>query len=214
MRFERRAAWFLVAAGGLAAVAALFAPSGHWHGLDAGATGASAFVICVILSVWLFATRSDQIFPEHMSITERRTWVGVVFLAIVLASFAREMLMLSGLGEIPEHIHDLFAHRFLERYFSLAIAWGVIAHLVGQREGGVEVDERDLRLRHRADRAGDWAFTLIVIGGIIVLASVPRALLGWWLAPIVLANVLIGLLIAKSLVEHVVLACSYRSSLA
>ena len=75
----------------------------------------------------------------------------------------------------------------------------------------MEADERDLRLRHRADRAGDWALTLIVINGIIVLASVPRELLSWWLAPIVLANVLIGLLIAKSLVEHVVLTLSYRS---
>ncbi len=96
----------------------------------------------------------------------------------------------------------------------LAIAWGVLAHLIGRRDGGIETDERDLQLRHRADRAGDWAFTLIVIGGIVVLASVPRELLGWWLAPIVLANVLIGLLITKSLVEHVVLAFSYRAKLA
>ena len=214
MRSERQLAWFLFAVGALAACAALFAPGGQWHGLDLGAVGAGAFALCVILSIWLFATRGDEIFPERMSIAERRAWVGLVFLAFVLASFTREMLLLSGLRDIPEHIHDLFAHRFMERYVLLAIAWGVIAHLIGRRHGGIEVDERDLRLRHRADRAGDWAFTLIVIAGIVVLASVPRELLSWWLAPIVLANVFIGLLIAKSLVEHVVLAWSYRATLA
>lgn len=214
MHPAQRLAWVLVTAGVLAAAAALFGPSAPWLGMDLGAIGAGAFALCVILSIWLFATRSNEIFPEHTSIAERRAWVGLVFLAIVLASFTRGMLMLSAHGDIPEHIHDLFAHRFMERYLMLAIAWGVIAHLVGRRHGGIEADERDLRLRHRADRAGDWAFTLIAIGGIVVLASVPRELLSWWLAPIVLANVLIGLLIAKSLVEHVVLAFSYRANLA
>ena len=68
-----------------------------------------------------------------------------------------------------------------------------------------------LRLRHRADRAGDWAFTLIVITGICVLALIQAPLHAWWLSPMVLANLLIGLLIAKSLVEHVALAFAYRA---
>jgi hypothetical protein len=214
MRSARRLAWVTVAVGSVAAAAALFAPDGRWYGVDLGAAGAGAFALCVLLSIWLFAARSDQIFPDDMSIVERRAWVGLVFLGMFLASLAREMVMLSGASDVPEHIRDLFTHRFIERYIVLAIAWGVVAHLIGRRDGGIEADERDLRLRHRADRAGDWAFTLLVLGGIVVLASVPGELLSWWLAPIVLANVLIGLLIAKSLVEHVVLAISYRSSVA
>lgn len=212
MRSARRLAWVLLATGGPAASVALLGP--RWHGMDLGATGAAVFVVCAILSIGLFATRSHEVFPEHMSIAERRTWVGLVFLTLVLAGFAREMLVLSGHGNFPEHVHDLFAPAFMERYVVLAIAWGVIAHLVERGDGGLEGDERDLHLRHRADRAGDWAFTLIVIAGILVLAWVPRELLSWWLAPRVLANVLIGLLITKSLVEHAVLACSYRSSFA
>jgi hypothetical protein len=93
----------------------------------------------------------------------------------------------------------------------LIVAWSVISHLIGRRSGGVETDERDLRARHRANRVGDWAFTLIVIGCITVLASVSASSLEWLLAPIVLANVLIGLLIVKSFVEHVALAYTYRA---
>jgi hypothetical protein len=83
--------------------------------------------------------------------------------------------------------------------------------LISRAAGGIEADERDLRVRHRADRVGDWAFTLIVIAGIAVLASIPASSLEWWLAPIVLANVLVGLLIVKSFVEHVALAYTYRA---
>lgn len=201
----------LLIVGAVAAIASLFGPARPWGGVDIGAIGASMFVLTLIAAIWLFAVRGDRVFPEHTSLSERRAWVGLVFLAIILLAFAREIYGLSGSAVIPERIDDLFARRFLERYVLLAIVWGVISYLIGRRDGGVEADERDLRMRHRADRAGDLALSLIVISGIVVLASVPRELLSWWLAPIVLANVLLGLLIAKSLVEHVVLALSYRS---
>jgi hypothetical protein len=211
MQSTGRLALILMLVGGVAAFAALFGPARPWGGLDFGAIGASVFTLTIIAAVWLFAVHGERVFPEHTSIAERRGWVGLVFLAFILLAFAREMYVLSGSAVIPERIDDLFARRFLERYVLLAIAWGVISHLIGRGDGGVEEDERDLRVRHRADRAGDWALSLIVIMGIIVLALVPRELLTWWLAPIVLANVLLGLLIAKSLVEHVVLTLSYRS---
>lgn len=204
-------AWMLLGVGVLAAIAALFGPAEPWGGVNIGATGGAVFVFTMGGTIWLFASAGERVFPEHMSVAERRAWVGLVFLAIVLGAFTREMWSLSGHSAIPERIEDLFAHHFIERYLLIAIAWGVVAHLIGRREGGVEADERDLRLRHRADRAGDWALTLIVIAGIVVLALVPRALLSWWLAPIVLANALVGMLIAKSLVEHLVLAHAYRS---
>lgn len=146
-----------------------------------------------------------------MSVSERRAWVGLAFMAIILTSYFHEMWVLSERGDLPDGIRDLFANRFLQKLLVPFIAWAVIAYLIGSRAGGVESDERDLRLRHRADRAGDWAFTLIVIAGICVLASIPAPLLAWWLSPIVLANLLIGLLIAKSLVEHVALAFAYRT---
>ena len=201
----------LVAAGLLAGGLALFGPSERWGGVDLGATGASAFVLCLVAAIWLFTAKGQEVFPEHMSLTERRAWVGLVFLVVILATFTSEMLALFGHAAIPESIHDLFAQRFIQRYVLLVIAWAVISHLIGRRAGGIEVDERDLQLRHRAGRAADWALTLIVIAGIVVLALVPRQQISWWLAPIVLANLLIGLLIVKSLVEHVALVMAYRS---
>jgi hypothetical protein len=205
-------AWMLLGIGVVAAIAAVFGPAEPWGGVDIGAAGAAVFMLTLGAAIWLFASASDRIFPEHMSIAERRAWVGLVFLTLVLAGFMREMWMLSGHAQIPEHLDELFPRRFIERYPFIVIVWGVIAHLVGRRDGGVEADERDLRLRHRADRAGDWALTLIVVGSIVVLASVPQASLSWWLAPVVLANVLFGFLIAKAMVEHLVLAHAYRSA--
>ncbi len=194
----------------VASVAALYGPSEPWAGIDVGAVGASVFVLTLVAGVWLFARRGDQAFPEHMSVAERRAWVGLLFIGIILASYLRQLWVLSGEAEVPQYIDGLFAHQFVQRLFALILAWSLISYLVGRGAGGVEADERDVRLRHRADRAGDWALTLIVIAGICVLASVPAAQLAWWLAPIVLANLLIGLLIAKALVEHVALALVYR----
>jgi hypothetical protein len=210
MRSAQRLAWVLLVIGILAAIAALFGPSERWAGIDIGTVGAAVFMLAAGGAIWLFATRADQAFPEDVSIAERRAWVGLIFIAIILASFFRQLWVLSGDAEVPQYLSGLFAHHFVQRLFGLIIAWSVISYLIGRDARGVETDERDLRLRHRADRAGDWAFTLIVIAGICVLASVPAARLGWWLSPIVLANLLIGLLIAKALVEHVALAIAYR----
>ncbi len=206
-----RLTWILVAAGLLAGGLALFGPGERWGGVDLGATGANAFVLCLVAAIWLFTTKSQDVFPEHMSLTERRAWVGLVFLVVILATFTSEMLALSGHAVIPESIHDLFAQRFIQRYVLLVIAWAVISHLIGRRAGGIEEDERDLQVRHRAGRAADLALSLIVIAAIVVLASVPRQQMSWWLAPILLANLLIGLLTAKSLAEHVALAIAYRA---
>jgi hypothetical protein len=202
----------LLAVGVLAALAALFAPAEPWRGIDLGATGGAVFMLVLVASIALFAVRGESVFPEDMSVAERRAWVGLVFISIVLLSFARHLWAMNTHGGAPQRPDDLFARHFIERLVPLMVAWSVISHLIGRRAGGIEIDERDLRLRHRADRVSDWAFTLIVIAGIIVLAFVPAEFLAWWLAPIALANLLIGLLIARSLLEHAVLAFSYRST--
>jgi len=207
----RRQAWVIAVVGGVGALAAILGPSDRWGGVDLGATGAALCVLALVAFIALCATRGDQVFPEHMSVAERRAWVGLAFITLILAKFMRQLWVLSGSAVVPEYIHGLFAHQFVQSLFTLIIGWAVISHLIGRAAGGLEADERDLRLRHRADRAGDWAFTLIVIAGICVLASVPAPMLAWWLSPIVLANLLIGLLIAKSLVEHVALALAYRA---
>lgn len=201
----------LLSAGVLAALAALFGPAETWRGMDVGAIGGALFMLVLIASVAMFAVRGEAVFPEEMSVTERRAWVGLAFTTLVLLSFARHLWAMAAHDVAPQRPDGLFARHFIERLIPLIIAWSLISHLIGRRAGGVEIDERDLRLRHRADRVSDWAFTLIVVACILVLAWVPAEFLEWWLAPIVLANLFTGLLIARSLLAHLVLAFSYRS---
>jgi hypothetical protein len=209
MRSAGHRALILLISGVLAVLAVLFAPADLW-GVDLGAVGGSLFMLTLGLAIWLFAVRGDAVFPVEMSVAERRTWLGLAFLALVLLSYARHFWAMTTLAAPPERADDLFARGFIERLMPLIIGWSVISHLIGRRAGGIEIDERDLRLGHQADRVSDWAFTLIVVACIGVLAFVPAQWLKWWLAPIVLANLLIGLLIARSLVEHLVLAFAYR----
>jgi hypothetical protein len=193
------------------ALATFFGPSERWGGVDIGATGPAVFLLGAGALIWLLSSRADGVFPDHMSLAERRAWVGLSFIVVIVASFARQIWVLSLHAVVPEYLYGLFAHQFVHQLLVLIIIWAVISHVIGRGMGAVEADERDLRLQHRADRVGDLAFTLIVIACILVLALVPAPRLAWWLSPIVLANLLIGLLIAKSLVDHVALALAYRA---
>jgi hypothetical protein len=208
---SRRHAILLLLIGILSAIAALFAPDGRWLGVDPGAVGSAVFVLCAGAGIALFAMRGDEVFPEGMSIAERRAWIGVIFLAVILAGLAKQLWVLSLHAASPDRIDQLFSHHFVQRWIVLTIFWAVLSHLIGRSAGGVVMDERDLRLRHRADRGGDFALVVIVILAVCLLAALPRSVLEWWLEPIVLANVLIGLLMAKVFIEHLVLMYSYRA---
>jgi hypothetical protein len=210
LRSPKRLAQVLLVMGVVAAIACLFGPESPWGGVDVGATGASSLMVALVGAIWLFSTRGAAVFPEEMSIAERRAWIGLLFIGIVLLCFGTHLWTLWAHEIAPATFRDFIGRQFIHRIVVLIIVWSVILHLIGRAAGGVEADERDLRLRHHARRVGDWAFTLIVIACISVLASVPMLHLEWWLAPIVLANVLIGLLIVKSFVEHVTLTFTYR----
>lgn len=205
----QRIGWVLLAISFLAAVATLVGPAERVLGVDLGATGAAMFVLSVAGGMWLLAKRGDEVFPEHMSITERRAWISVGFLIIILANFALGMMALADHGQPPERIGDLQA-RFPARLGLLFGAWLFCLSLIGDEDDPFETDERDLQHQHRADRAANLTLNLVVIGAVVVLISVPRDALSLWLSPIVLANLLIGVLIFRALVEHVVLAASYR----
>ena len=78
----------------------------------------------------------------------------------------------------------------------------------GNRET-VGLDERDLRIQHAADRAGSGLMALLIVALIAALATQPE-LLAPWLRPLIVANALIGLLIAKTLTENVYTVVRYR----
>jgi hypothetical protein len=81
--------------------------------------------------------------------------------------------------------------------------------ICGREPGAIQSDERDLRLRRDADRTGDWALTILIAWCVGFLIAQPAERLAWWLAPMIAANVLVGILIVKALVEHLYLVARY-----
>jgi hypothetical protein len=200
--------WFL---GTVFAIGALFAPAGPWTGLDLGATSAALFLLVLAGVIRIFSVRANDVFPDELSAGERDAWVSLAFLSLILLTFLRHFWTLS-LQEDPRGIRDLLPDSFPRQLVVLVAAWWWISHLVVRAAGGVEKDERDLRVQDRAYRVSDWAFTSIVILSIVVLVIVPAQQVEWWLAPMILGNLLIGLLIARSLLEHVAVAWMYRAA--
>jgi hypothetical protein len=212
MGSARRQASVLLAIGVLAGLATLFGPGERVGGVDLGATGATVFMLTLIAAIVVFALRAHEVFPEDASVTEQRAWIGALFIGFVLLDYLRFMWTVWQLPAPPPTLDAVYALPFLRRLFVLIIVWEVLSYLIGRRAGEVQTDERDLRLKNVAGRAGDWSMTLLIVCCVCLLALIPAPLLTWWLSPIVLANVLIGLMIARSLVEHVVLTIAYLAA--
>ena len=194
----------------LGATASLFGPQERWWGVDIGSTGAAVFGIALWTGAWLFARYPDSIFSADWSVAERRAWAGLVFVLLVFLNFLRFMTAIAQLEVTPVSLAELPSRHFLWNLLVLLIAWAVIAKtLRGTQTELVEVDERDRRFQYEADRAGDWTFTLVVIVSVVLLAALNAERLSWWLAPLIAANSLIGLLIVRSLVEYVFLVARY-----
>lgn len=205
----RRQATVLLTISVAAGLATLFGPDEPIGGVNVGATGASLFMLSLIAALVLFARRSGEVFPDDASVAEQRAWIGALFIGFVLLDYLRFMWMVWQLPEPPSTPMVVPASHFLRRLFVLISVWAVISHLIGRQAGVIQTDERDLRLQNVSARAGDLVLTLIIVGCVCLLGLTPAALLEWWLAPLVLANLLIGLLIARALVEHVVLTFAY-----
>ena len=194
----------------VSAIAALFGPDEQWWGMDIGATGAAVFGLTLWTGALLFARYPDSIFSPDWSIAERRAWAGLIFVLLLFLNYLRFMAAIAQLDRPPMSMGELPSRHFVWNLFVLLIAWAVVAKtLRGTQTEVVEIDERDRRFQYQADRAGDWTLTLVVIACVVSLAAVPAARLTWWLVPLIAANSLIGLLIARSLVEYVFLVARY-----
>jgi hypothetical protein len=205
-----RLAWTLLVIALVGAVAGLFGLGERVWGVDLGATGTTVFGFTLWIGAWLFARHPDAVFPPEWSIAERRAWAGLLFLTLVFVNFVRFMVSIAHLDSPPVSIAELPSQHFMWNLFVLLIAWAVVANAIrGPKTDLVELDERDSALQRSADRAGDWAFTFVVIAVVLLLAFVPAERLAWWLMPLIAANLLIGLLIGRSFVEHAFLVARY-----
>ena len=201
----RRVGWGLAGMGGLAAIATLAGPADRLLGIDLGATGSVVFWLSAAAGAWLLAKRSDEIFADDMSVTERRAWISAGFLMLIVANFVLGMIAIAE-HPVPHRISDI-SFRFPLRVGFLLAAWLTCISVIGDED---DADERDTQLQHRAGRIADGVFFSMVLLAVFVLLGAPVGSLSWWLAPLVLAHVIIGVLLVRALVEHVVLALSYR----
>ena len=205
-----RLAWVLLLVALAGAVASLIGPQERWWGIDIGSTGAAVFGFTLWVGAWVFARQPDRIFSAEWALAERRSWVGLVFLSLIVANFARFLWALGQGAEPPELLREMPGRHLMWNLFVLLISWSVVSHTIrGGEPDVVERDERDLRFQHAANRVGDFALSAIVIACVILLATLPVEKLAWWLAPLVAANALIGLLLIKSLAEYAYLVSRY-----
>jgi len=205
-----RLAWGLLVLALVGAVVWLFGPHERVWGVDLGATGTAVFGFTLWTGAWLFSRYPDAIFPAEWSIAERRAWAGLLFLALILVNFLGFLVTLANLDLPPVSIAELPSRHFMWNLFVLMIAWAVVAKaLRGPQTDLVELDERDLRMQRSADRGGDWVLTFVVVAVALLLAYVPATLLAWWLSPLIAAQALIGLLIARAFVKNACLVACY-----
>lgn len=200
----------LVAFTVLCLLASLLAPGGGWQGVDVGAIGQVLYTFGLAILAWQAGWNPDSVFPLESSVAERRGWIAVFLGALVLISFLHFLWHVAQLEVVPESPRGFMSRQLGWNLSVLLIAWIVVSRALGTREqGAVGLDERDLRIRHAATRFGDLALTVTVAAGVVVLASTPAERLEWWLMPLIAAQLLIGVLVAKALAENLWLVASY-----
>jgi hypothetical protein len=193
----------------VACMANLFGPAERWWVVDIGATGATVFYLSLVGLLVLMALKGSEAFPDAWSLAERRAWVGMGFTALIVVATGKFLWFFSHLEVVPTRLYEVPARNLIGFIIVMGIAWGIAARVLGRGSGPVEHDERDLRLRFQADRAGDWALSLTVIASVVLLATAGASSLAWWLQPLVLANVLIAVLTVKLFIERAALVVLY-----
>jgi uncharacterized membrane protein len=181
-----------------------------WLGMDIGPVGSAVLYAALWLFVVHLSKHSEAAFPADASLAERQAWVATAFVSLIYFHWLTFMTMLPDLGAAADAISNPASRRFGIQVGMLIFAWIVVAGVVrsGNREA-VELDERDLRVRHAASRAGSGILAVSIIGLICALMMLPESM-SRWLRPLIVANALVGLLIAKTLTENVYAVLRYR----
>jgi hypothetical protein len=205
----QRRSWLLLALAAIGAAGMFLGPDG-WLGIDIGPVGSAILYGALGLFAIHLSKHADQAFPADASLAERQAWVATGFVSLIYFHWLGFMRMLPELGAAADEISNPASRRFAIHLGMLIVAWIVVAAVVrsGNREA-VELDERDLRVQNAAGRAGSALLAVIIIGLIGALATQPEWM-SRWLRPMIVANALVGLLIAKTLTENVYAVLRYR----
>jgi hypothetical protein len=208
IRIQRRVQALLALAA--LGAAGMFLGGEGWHGIDPGPVGAAlSYAALWLLVVWL-ARHPGEVFPEEWSLAERQAWVALVFVALISFHMINLLAALPALGDAADRLRNSATRPLWINLGLLIVGWIVVAAIVRrQGVGGVQLDERDLRIAHRASRFADGSMVLLIISLVVALVALPEHS-RTWLRPMIAANVLIALLIARALVENVYTVLRYR----
>ncbi len=202
--------WFVVLVLALAAAGLFLGPNG-WR-IDFGLIGGAPLYVALGLFIVYLSRHSKGVFPAEASLAERQGWVGFVFVTLIALHFLNFMAALPALGDQADLLSNTASRKFGGNLVLLIIVWTVTSRaLRAQNPDGVELDERDLRIHHGAQRLGSGFMVVLIVGVVVLLAMFPDVLRPW-LKPVIVGNALLGLLIASQLAEHVSLLLRYRRS--
>jgi len=207
-RIQRRVqALLAVAALG---AAGMFLGGEGWLGIDFGPVGAAVLYAALWVFVVHLAKYGGEVFPEEWSPAEKQAWVALVFVALIGFHMLNLLAALPELGTEADRLRNSATRPLWTNFGLLIFGWIVVASILRKQDGGnVGLDERDLRIAHRASRFADGAMVLLIIWLVVTLVALPEYS-RTWLRPLIAANVLISLLIARALADNIYTVLRYR----
>lgn len=201
---------FLLAAAALGAAGMLLGPD-NWFGLDIGPLGAAVVYGALWLWVVHMARHADAAFPETASPAERQAWVALVFTLLISFHYANFLAALPGLGDSADRISNPASRHFGINLGMLVVGWIVAAAVLrGRHSEPVALDERDLRIERDASRIASGLLASMMVGLVVLLASLPDEVLRPWMRPLVVGSALVGLLIVSVVAQNAWLVVQYR----
>jgi|KBSSwiStaDraftv2_1062776.scaffolds.fasta_scaffold50153_5 uncharacterized membrane protein len=199
----------LLAVAALGAAGMFLGPDG-WHGIDIGPVASAVLYAALWLFLVHLAKFSGEVFPEQWSQAEKQAWVATVFLALVSFHVANLLIALPDLGAEADQLRNSATRPLWLNLGMLIFGWIVIGSAVRRQDAGtVQLDERDLRVAHRASRFANAMLALLIVWLVVALVTLPEQS-RTWLRPYIAANVLIALLIARTLLENIYTVWRYR----
>ena len=181
-----------------------------WLWLDIGHIASAVLYAALWMLAIHVAKHSEAAFPEHVSPAERQAWVAVVFVSLIACHYLNFLAALPGLGAEADRISNPASRSFGINLGMLIFGWVVASGaLRAQKSEPVELDERDLRIQHVAGRFAHGLMAMMMLGLIALLALLPDQS-RTWMRPLVVGNVLLGLLLARTLAENIHVVVRYR----
>jgi hypothetical protein len=203
-----RRKWILLSLAALGAAGMFFGPDG-WQGLDVGPLGAAV----LYATIWLFVVQlwrqPAAVFPDDASPAEKQGWVALAFVLLIGFHFLHMLAELPGLGDRADEISNPVTRNFGLNVGLLVPAWIVVSGILrAQDSGQVALDERDMRIQHAAQRVAGGLMAMAIIGLVALLAIFPEQAQPW-MRPLIVGNVLLGLLMTRTLIESIVVVARH-----